>query len=567
MITSLYIKNIALIREHTLEFSEGLNVLSGETGAGKSIIIDSLNFVLGDRADKSLIRHGQSSATVEAVFNDNNNANVINVLAEFGIERDETLIVKRTMTENGRSDCRINGRAVTLAQLRKLVAHLVDIHSQHENQALLNEANHILILDKYGKSLGELKEKFNLHYNAYLKAKADINAFEDESSRARKIDNLEYQIAEIERINPQIGEEEGLITQRNKFQNSERIANALTASYSALDGEESFGSINLTQIAIREINAVLRFDNKFEALSERLESVKIELRDIADELSSEIEGLAYDPRELEKIEERIAEIRKIKKRYGPIEELAEFLEKNYSELEKLKNAEQKIAELENIMQNEGNLAINFAIKLHEERERVAKKFNEAIIKNLKELGMKNTTFEAEIAFPQDENSILTNANENGADTIRFLISPNLGEPLKPLSKIASGGEMSRFMLGLKNITAELEEIDTLVFDEIDTGISGLIAKVVAQKLSDVSKNRQVLAVTHLPQLASMADHHYLITKYEKEGQTITEVRLLDEFGSVKEVMRLAGSDSNSIVGEQNAIELKNWAKSYKNSKK
>ncbi|MBR2479971.1 MAG: AAA family ATPase, partial [Clostridia bacterium] len=203
MITSLYIKNIALIREHTLEFSEGLNVLSGETGAGKSIIIDSLNFVLGDRADKSLIRHGQSSATVEAVFNDNNNANVINVLAEFGIERDETLIVKRTMTENGRSDCRINGRAVTLAQLRKLVAHLVDIHSQHENQALLNEANHILILDKYGKSLGELKEKFNLHYNAYLKAKADINAFEDESSRARKIDNLEYQIAEIERINPQ----------------------------------------------------------------------------------------------------------------------------------------------------------------------------------------------------------------------------------------------------------------------------------------------------------------------------------------------------------------------------
>ena len=567
MITSLYIKNIALIREHTLEFSEGLNVLSGETGAGKSIIIDSLNFVLGDRADKSLIRHGQSSATVEAVFNDNNNANVINVLAEFGIERDETLIVKRTMTETGRSDCRINGRAVTLAQLRKLVAHLVDIHSQHENQALLNEANHILILDKYGKSLGELKEKFNLHYNAYLKAKADINAFEDESSRARKIDNLEYQIAEIERINPQIGEEEGLITQRNKFQNSERIANALTASYSALDGEESFGSINLTQIAIREINAVLRFDNKFEALSERLESVKIELRDIADELSSEIEGLAYDPRELEKIEERIAEIRKIKKRYGPIEELAEFLEKNYSELEKLKNAEQKIAELETIMQNEGNLAINFAIKLHEERERVAKKFNEAIIKNLKELGMKNTTFEAEITFPQDENSILTNANENGADTIRFLISPNLGEPLKPLSKIASGGEMSRFMLGLKNITAELEEIDTLVFDEIDTGISGLIAKVVAQKLSDVSKNRQVLAVTHLPQLASMADHHYLITKHEKEGQTITEVRLLDEFGSVKEVMRLAGSDSNSIVGEQNAIELKNWAKSYKNSKK
>ncbi len=567
MITSLYIKNIALIREHTLEFAEGLNVLSGETGAGKSIIIDSLNFVLGDRADKSLIRHGQSNATVEAIFNDNNNKNVIAVLEEFGIDREENLIVKRTMSENGRSDCRVNGRAVTLSQLRKLVAHLVDIHSQHENQALLNEANHILILDKYGKSILALKEKFNVHFNAYLKAKEEIDAFEDESARARKIDSLEYQIAEIERVNPQIGEEDNLITQRNKFQNSERIANALSASYTALDGEESFGAINLTQIAIREINAVLRFDNKFENLSERLESVKIELRDIANELSNEIEALSYNPRELEQIEERIAEIRKIKKRYGPIEELPEFLEKTYRELENLKNAEQKILELEQIKIEEGNLAIDYALKLHDERVRVAKSFNNAIVKNLKELGMKNTTFEAEIIFPENKDCILSTANENGADSVRFLISPNLGEPLKPLSKIASGGEMSRFMLGLKNITAELEEIDTLVFDEIDTGISGLIAKVVAQKLSDVSKNRQVLAVTHLPQLASMADHHYLITKYEKEGQTITEVHLLDELGSVKEVMRLAGSDATSIVGEQNAIELKNWAKSYKNSKK
>ena len=567
MISSLYIKNIALIREHTLEFSEGLNVLSGETGAGKSIIIDSLNFVLGDRADKSLIRHGQSMATVEAVFNDNNNLNVLKILNEYGIEREEVLVVKRTMTETGRSDCRINGRAVTLGQLRKLVAHLVDIHSQHENQALLNEANHILILDKYGKSIEKIKEHFNNHFNSYLETKIQIDSFEDEASRARKIDSLEYQISEIERVNPQIGEEDSLITQRNKFQNSERIANALSASYSALDGDESFGSINLTQMAIREINAVLRFDSKFETLAERLESIKIDLRDIADEISTEIEGLAYDPKELEKIEERIAEIRKIKKRYGPIEDLPEFLEKNYIELEKLKNAEQIIADLNKTLIQEGNLAIKYAIELHNERVKIAKTFNNSIVKNLKELGMKNTTFEAEIIFPENSENILKIANENGADSVRFLISPNLGEPLKPLSKIASGGEMSRFMLGLKNITAELEGIDTLVFDEIDTGISGLIAKVVAQKLNDVSTNRQVLAVTHLPQLASMADHHYLITKFEKEGQTITEVHLLDELGSVKEVMRLAGSDPNSVVGEQNALELKKWAKNYKIAKK
>lgn len=565
MISSLYIKNIALIREHTLNFGKGLNVLSGETGAGKSIIIDSLNFVLGDRADKSLIRHGQQSAVVEAVFDDNNNENVLNVLSEFGIEREENLIVRRTMTENGRSDCRINGRSVTLSQLRKLVAHLVDIHSQHENQALLNEANHILILDKYGKKLDSLIEKFNDHLKKYLNTKSELLSFEDESARIRKIDSLEYQIGEIERVNPQINEEEELIQRRTKYQNSERIVGALSASYSALDGEEGFGAINLCQMAIREINAVLRFDDKFEGLSERLDSVKIELRDVSDELQAEIENLAYDPRELEKIEERIAEIRKIKKRYGPIEELPEFLEKCYLELDKLKNAEAKIAELEEILSLEATESITYAKKLHEERVNVSKAFNKSIVKNLKELGMKNTIFETEILIPESADEILSQANDRGADTVRFLISPNLGEPLKPLSKIASGGEMSRFMLGLKNITAELEGIDTLVFDEIDTGISGIIAKVVAQKLNDVSKNRQVLAVTHLPQLASMADYHYLITKYEKEGQTITEVNLLDDVGTVKEIMRLAGSDSNSVIGEQNAIELKKWAKSYKNA--
>lgn len=565
MINSLYIKNIALIREHLLEFSQGLNVLSGETGAGKSIIIDSLNFVLGDRADKSLIRHGQSSAMVEATFNDNDNENVIAILEEYGIEREENLIVRRTMSENGRSDCRVNGRAVTLNQLRKLVAHLVDIHSQHENQALLNEANHIIILDKYGKSIEKLLDKFNVHFSAYLKAQESLKSFEDEASRARKIDSLEYQIEEIERINPQIGEEDTLIQQRTKFQNAERIASSLSHSNSALEGDESFGAINLVQMALREINGVTRFDNKFEALVDRLESVKIELQDLSEELNSEIENLDYDPRELEKIEDRISQIRKITKRYGNVENLPKFLENAYKELDILKNAEEKIAELENLIEQEGNESIKYAIALHDERVAVAKKFNSAIIKNLKELGMKNTTFEAEIMFPSNDD-ILNEANERGADNVRFLISPNLGEPLKPLSKIASGGEMSRFMLGLKNITAELEGIDTLVFDEIDTGISGVIAKVVAQKLSDVSNNRQVLAVTHLPQLASMADHHYLITKYEKEGQTFTEVNLLSEEGSVREVMRLAGSEENSVVGKENAIELKKWAKNYKNTK-
>ena len=567
MINSLYIKNIALIREHFLEFSEGLNVLSGETGAGKSIIIDSLNFVLGDRADKSLIRHGQQSAIVEAVFDDRNNPKVIEILDEYGIERAETLIVRRTMNEVGRSDCRVNGRAVTLAQLKRLVANLVDIHSQHENQALLNEANHIDILDNYSKKIEKLLIKYNDHFNKYQEAKCELDNFESPEARARKIDMLEYQLAEIERVNPQVGEEEELITKRTKFQNAERIASALSASYSALDGEEGLGAINLTQSAIREINGVLRFDNKYEKILDRLDSIKIELRDIADELSDQIDELEYNPSELDKIEERINDIRKIKKRYGDIDKLEDFIEKTSSQLEILKNAEERIADLNEIIKNEADNTIDCAIEVHKERIRSAKDFNKAIITNLKELGMKNMSFEAEINFPDNREEILAKANEKGADEIRFMISPNLGEPLKPLSKIASGGEMSRFMLGLKNITAELEGIDTLVFDEIDTGISGKIAKTVAQKLSDVSCSRQVLAVTHLPQLASMADHHYLINKYEKGGETFTEVMPLDEAGSIKEVMRLAGSEDFSVVGEQNALELRNWAKTYKNARK
>ncbi len=567
MINSLYIKNIALIREHNLKFSSGLNVLSGETGAGKSIIIDSLNFVLGDRADKSLIRHGQTSATVEAVFDDKNNETISKILAEFGIEKDEYIIVRRTMNDGGRSDCRINGRAVTLAQLRKLVVKLVDIHSQHENQALLNEANHIDILDNYDKNIATLIEDFNSHFSAYNKAKAEIDSFESSEERTRKIDMLEYQLSEIDRVNPQVGEEEELIQKRSKYQNSERIANALSASFSAIDSDESFGAINLTQSAIREINAVTRFDNKFDEFVNRLNSVKIELRDIADELSTEIDELDFNPQELDKIEERINEIRKIKKRYGSIEELPEFIKKISSQLNNLINAEDRIAELEKIVVAEGNYTVKLATKLHNERVSISDAFAKAIVKNLQELGMKNMKFYAEVIFPNDYDEILRLANEKGADSVRFLISPNLGEPLKPLSKIASGGEMSRFMLGLKNITAELEGIDTLVFDEIDTGISGKIAKIVAQKLCDVSTSRQVLAVTHLPQLAAMADHHYLISKYEKEGETFTEVNALDVQGSTKEIMRLAGSDDLSIVGEQNALELKNWAKTYKKAQK
>lgn len=568
MLYSLTVKNIALIKEVTLEFGKGLNVLSGETGAGKSIIIDSLDFVLGDRADKTLIRHGEKTATVQAVFGDSDNPEIIEILNDYGIERDESIIVRRSMSETGRSDCRINGTVVTLGQLRKLMALLVDIHSQHETQSLLNEANHIKILDNYSRHANVLISDLNKHISVYRSAKKEAESFEDEASRQRRIDLLEYQLAEIERVSPEDGEEERLVATRNKYQNSERIINALGSAYAQIDGEDGMCALNAVQFAKKELNSVISFDERFSELADRLDGVKIELRDIADTLQSEIENSSFNPAELAEIEKRIDDIRKIKRRFGSdVKEISEFCQRASAELETLRNAEARLSELEVVIERESAQIVALAHKLHEERVAVSADFEKAITANLKELGMKSATFKVEISFPSEDEDVLGSVDVRGADDVRFMISPNLGEPLRPLSKIASGGEMSRFMLGLKNITAELEGVDTLVFDEIDTGISGAVAKVVACKLYDVARARQVLAVTHLPQLASMADSHYLIEKSEFDGKTETHIASLGEQERVIEVARLAGSAPESEIGRQNAEEAINWAKSYKNNKK
>lgn len=568
MLYSLTVKNIALIKEVTLEFGKGLNVLSGETGAGKSIIIDSLDFVLGDRADKTLIRHGEKTATVQAVFGDSDNPEIIEILNDYGIERDDSIIVRRSMSETGRSDCRINGTVVTLGQLRKLMALLVDIHSQHETQSLLNEANHIKILDNYSRHANALILDLDKHISVYRSAKKEAESFEDEASRQRRIDLLEYQLAEIERVNPEDGEEERLVATRNKYQNSERIINALGSAYAQIDGEDGMCALNAVQFAKKELNSVISFDGRFSELADRLDGVKIELRDIADTLQSEIENSSFNPAELAEIEKRIDDIRKIKRRFGSdVNEISEFCQRASAELETLRNAETRLSELEVIIERESAQIVALAHKLHEERVAVSADFEKAITANLKELGMKSATFKVEISFPSGDEDVLGFVDTRGADEVKFMISPNLGEPLRPLSKIASGGEMSRFMLGLKNITAELEGVDTLVFDEIDTGISGAIAKVVACKLYDVARERQVLAVTHLPQLASMADSHYLIEKSEFDGKTETHIASLGEQEKVVEVARLAGSAPESEIGRRNAEEAINWAKSYKNNKK
>lgn len=566
MIISLDVKNIALIEHLSLQLNEGLNILSGETGAGKSIIIDSLHFVLGDRADKSLIRHGETAASVQVVFSDDGNPEVVALMDEYGIERDENIIVRRVMSENGRGECRINGAIVTVSQLKKIVTLLVDIHSQNEHQSLLNEAHHIKILDNYNKPISSLKSDFLTSFRAYIDAKNELENYGNPEERARKIELIEYQLEEIDNANVQENEEDELIEKRNLFQNSEKILNSLNSAVTLLSGDENLGALSALYGAKKELEGLSRYSDNYQEFADRLSSVIIDAEDVADAIKNELENSDFNPRELEKIESRIDEIRKIKRKYGRnYKEINEFYKNASAELKTLRGAEARIEQLNKIIDKESTASIQKAIALNRARVDSGVRFANAVVENLRDLGMKSSTFEVEIVFP-DEN-ILEHCTNNGADKVRFLISPNLGEPLKPLAKIASGGEMSRFMLGLKNITAELEGIDTLIFDEIDTGISGVIAKVVACKLYNVATKRQVIAVTHLPQLAAMADSHYLISKSEIGGKTITSLTALDDEKSLVELMRLSGSNENSAIGLENAKELKKWAISYKNAQK
>lgn len=565
MITNLYVKNIALIKELELELGEGLNVLTGETGAGKSIIIDSLNFVLGDRADRSLISHGENSAAVAVTFWDKKGVSKA-ILDELGIDSDEVVTVRRTMYDNGRGDARINNVPVTVQQLRKVMARLVSVHSQHESRMALDESFHLGILDKFRTKGGEdaLSAAYKKAFRAFKEATDRLSDFGNAAERERKTEMLRFEIDEIRSVDPKEGEEEELLQRRLKARNAERLASGIQATLTLLEGsDEGFGALNAVRYALRELGAMDRFAD-FSAFSDRLESVSTELDDISSALKAEAESLDMDPAEAEAVDKRLEDVRRIKRRYGAPETLPEYLEKAEKELSELENAEETIAELK--AEAEGSLseAIRLAGELHAARAAAAEKFAQAITSNLKDLGMKNAAFKVEVNADEPE-SDGSGLSENGYDTVRFLISPNLGEPLKPLAKIASGGEASRFMLGLKRVTAELEDIDTLVFDEIDTGISGKIAMVVAMKLAEISVTRQVVAVTHLAQLGAMADIHYLIEKHEREGHTFTEISRLDKSGEVSEVVRLMGAVGPDALSVENAKELKKWADNYKKS--
>lgn len=560
MLAQLTIENIALIDKLELELKEGLNILSGETGAGKSIIIDSLNFVLGERADKTLIRYGTDYAVVQAVFSEYDTVEVHKYLDDIGIECEDILIVRRKMTPDGKNECRINGRISTLSSLKGLTELLVDIHGQHEHQSVLKVANHILLLDSIGeKSIATARTDVRNAYSEYTSLNTEMSRFGNADERERKLDILNYQIEEIEKADIQDGEEEELLEKRRRIRNMEKILTALQTARLALDGNSGVGSVAASlKNSAAALNPIADFDEDIPDLQDRLENAKVEVADISDTLGALLERLDFDSRSAESIESRLEVVRSVLRKYGGnYAAMREFYDAASQESYTLSNAAETVEKLEVAIGKARKTLLSAAEKLTALRLKIADEFEKGITKELADLGMGGSTFKVVVDSTSDADKI----SANGADSVEFLISPNVGEPLKPLAKIISGGEMSRFMLALKNIVADVDGIGTMVFDEIDTGISGNISAVVSEKMCNISRNRQVIAVTHMPSLAAMADNHYLIAKSAENGKTLTHVTLLED--DTDELARLIGGNDYSAYAVPHAKEMRAWADRYK----
>lgn len=563
MLLQLDIQNIALIDKLSLEIAPGLNVLTGETGAGKSIIIDSINAILGGRVNKDIIRNGKEKAIIEAIF-DFENTYISDILEQLGIEaEDGNLIISREISISGKNTCRINGRLVNVATLKKVGELLIDIHGQHDNQSLLKTESHIELLDAFGGSaIQKCKTEYLELYNEYKAVKSRIQGLAgDKGEIARRMDMLKFQIDEIKNAKIKKGEDEQLNKQRQVLANSEKIMSSIITSYELLNEDNNGKSAmyNLNK-ALQELSSICKYDEDIIPISEKLESVIYQLEDICSDILSKRDGAEFDPEELSKIDERIDILSRLKRKYGyTLEEVMEFYEKSKNEYNELLQSESLIEELNKKLNTIIHELSESSQKLHLEREKAAHILEKNITQELENLEMKNSEFKVNLLF--NDNGL--NFTKNGLDTVEFLISSNIGEPLKPLSKIASGGEMSRIMLAIKTILANVDSIPTLIFDEIDTGISGKAAQKVGEKLSYISKNHQVLCVTHLSQLACMADNHFLIEKNSNGENTFTTVRNLDQSGRIQEIARIIGGSEITNLAIKHAEELINAAKIFK----
>jgi DNA repair protein RecN (Recombination protein N) len=560
MLSQLYIENIAVIEKARIDFSAGFNVLTGETGAGKSIIIDSINAVLGERTSRELIRTGANRALVSAVFQvgDGRAADKIRELG-YAVEDDGTVIVQREISQDGKTSCRINARPSPVSALKEIGSLLVNIHGQHESYGLLSPELHIGYLDSMGLP-GDLSASYQQAYRFMQEAKSGLDSCRmDESQKARQIDLLTYQINELESADLRPGEQEDLNRRKNLYRNSERVAQAITRAKAALSGdEETPGAISAVSEAADALNDAERYFPELQGLAERLQSVSYDLEDCSEEMRSYSSQLEYDPSELDEIETRLDTIYRLGLKYGEsVEKMLEYLEKCRAELETIRLSDENAAKFRRKYQKYRAQAESLSVEISSWRSKAAKLFSEKVKTELRFLNMPNVSFE----IRQDRVPM----HETGCDKIEFYISTNAGEPAKPIAKVASGGELSRIMLAIKTVLAGRDDIGTLIFDEIDTGVSGGAAQRVGLKLREVSRNRQVICVTHLAQIAALADSHFLIRKQVHDNRTFTQVDRLDRGGRREELARIMGGENVTPLMLQNAEEMLRMAKKQQKS--
>ena len=539
MITTLHIKNIGIIDDLSIDLNNGLNVLTGETGAGKTLIIDSLGIISGGRFSKEMIRKGETNSFVEICMYEPENENSI----------DGNIIVSREINSNGRNMCKINGRMVTVNELKEFMSKIIEIHGQNDNQSLLDNKFHLKYLDGFiGEELLKYKQEYKENYTRYIEIKQELKEnYGDEKERERKLDLLKYQFNEIEEADLKEKEEEELEEKRKIMLNSEKISNSLNEADEAI-GESSIDSINL---AIRAMEKIEGIDTKYEAITSNLKNIYYDLQELSRDISNEKEDIYFDEQERNEVEERLDLIYSLKRKYGnnilEILNYKEEIEKEIQHIENLDEYNQKLKkELKQIKEKMTKLAIN----IHNLREEYAKVLGININKILEDLEMKNAKINIHVDYKEEE------FFENGKDEVEFYITTNLGEDEKQLSKIASGGEMSRIMLAIKKVLADTDKMPVLIFDEIDTGISGKAANAVAEKLNSISKNHQVLCISHLPSIAASADYNYFISKRVLNDRTNTNIKLLNEEETIKEIARISSGEINEAT-IQYATQLRN----------
>jgi len=546
VLSLLHIENIAVIECADISFDRGFNVLTGETGAGKSIVIDAISAILGQRAYRDMIRTGTAKASVRAVFTE---VPELPWFTDNGVEYDSETVIQREIHLDGKNVCRVNGSLVTVSILNKLGLQLINIHGQHDSASLFDEANHLNFLDDFADNYS-LRTAYFETYSAVEKLRKEISRISmDEGEKLRKMETLKYQIGEIEKAKLTAGEDEELEARRKVLQNSEKIADGLNDAVENLyGGDDSDGAAALLSIAERALARIAKYSEDIASLHEKVADVMYQVQDVAEIARDVRDDLAFSADELEQIESRLDVIHKLRRKYGATcEDILAYLENAKQELDEIEFADDHMERLKKKLKKAEKAAWESAAALRENRKQTAERMSKRILTELAQLDMPKVQFACN--FTELE------LTANGADSVAFYMSANVGEALKPMSKVASGGELARIMLAMKNVLAEQDKVNTLIFDEVDTGVSGRAAQKVAEKLKTVARNKQVLCVTHLPQIAAMGDTHLLIAKGEREGRTFTTVTPLDLEGRKRELARIIGGANITEITLKSAEEM------------